>query len=95
LRGLDKNVFVGTVEDNLNLETVLGELKANSLRKAWIVPLMTVAGDHALNDLFGKESWKQTFIANGIQAETVTRGLGENPALAEQWVDGLKNAQKH
>ncbi|MDR3362524.1 MAG: sirohydrochlorin cobaltochelatase [Desulfovibrio sp.] len=96
LRGLDKNVFVGTVEDNLNLETVLGELKANSLRKAWIVPLMTVAGDHALNDLFGKEadSWKQTFIANGIQVETVARGLGENPALAGQWVEGLKNAQK-
>ncbi|MDR1659832.1 MAG: sirohydrochlorin cobaltochelatase, partial [Desulfovibrio sp.] len=52
----------------------------------------TVAGDHAANDLFGAgaESWRQRFIANGIQVQAVSKGLGEYPAFVERWIDGLK-----
>ena len=93
LHRLDRNVFVGTVEGSPNLEDVLKALKANGIRKVWLAPLMTVAGDHAVNDLFGpeKDSWKQTFAINGMRVETISRGLGEYPALVDVWVRNLKS----
>ena len=93
LHARDKNVFVGTVEGSPDLEDVLKALKANGIRKVWLAPLMTVAGDHAVNDLFGpeKNSWKQTFMANGMQVATIGKGLGEYPALVDVWVQNLKS----
>ena len=66
---------------------------ANGIRKVWLAPLMTVAGDHAVNDLFGPEkgSWKQTFMASGMRVETIEKGLGEYPALVDVWVQNLKS----
>jgi sirohydrochlorin cobaltochelatase len=92
LHEMDKNAFVGTVEGDLDLEKITAALKAGSIKKVWITPLMTVAGDHATNDLFGTEadSWKQHLIANGIQVETIAKGLGENPDIVALWVSGLK-----
>lgn len=96
LHRLDKKAFVGTVEGNPALDDVVKVLKDNSIRKVWLAPLMTVAGDHAVNDLFGpeKSSWKQVFVANGMQVETIRKGLGEYPALVDLWVQGLKGLAK-
>jgi sirohydrochlorin cobaltochelatase len=103
LHVLDKNAFIGTLdfgkgmkhaEGSPGLEDVLNALKANGIRKVWLAPLMTVAGEHAANDLFGpeKNSWKQIFTANGMQVETIGKGLGEYPDLVAHWVENLKNA---
>lgn len=94
LNTMDANAFVGTVEGDLDLEKVTASLKEKSVQKVWLAPLMTVAGDHAMNDLFGDEedSWKQHFTANGIKVEVVDKGLGENPDMVTRWVDGLKKA---
>lgn len=96
LRGLDKNAYVGTIEDNIPLDDVLKDMKANGVRKVWLAPLMTVAGDHAMNDLFGADaaSWRQRLIAQGMQVEAVPLGLGDNPAMTRQWVQGLADAPK-
>jgi sirohydrochlorin cobaltochelatase len=105
LHVLDKNTFVGALdfekgtkhtEGSPGLEDVLNALKANKIRKVWLAPLMTVAGEHTNNDLFGpeKDSWKQVFIANGMQVESIGKGLGEYPALVEQWVQNLKDVMK-
>jgi sirohydrochlorin cobaltochelatase len=96
LHALDKNAFIGTIEGSPNLEAVLTALKANGIRKVWLGPFMTVAGNHALNDLFGqeKDSWKQVFTANSMQVETIGKGLGEYPGLVTQWVRNLKDAAK-
>lgn len=93
LHTLDKNALVGTVEGSPDLDDVLNALKANGIRKVWLAPLMTVAGDHAVNDLFGPEkgSWKQTFMASGMRVETIEKGLGEYPALVDVWVQNLKS----
>jgi sirohydrochlorin cobaltochelatase len=92
LHTLDRNAFVGTVEGDLDFEVVLKSLQVGGVRKVWMAPLMTVAGDHAANDLFGAgaESWRQRFIANGIQVQAIAKGLGEYPVFVEQWLDGLK-----
>ncbi|MDR2055594.1 MAG: sirohydrochlorin cobaltochelatase [Desulfovibrio sp.] len=92
LHRLDGNAFVGTVEGDLDFEVVLKSLQAGGVRKVWLAPLMTVAGDHAANDLFGAgaESWRQRLIASGMQVQAIARGLGEYPAFVAQWLDGLK-----
>jgi sirohydrochlorin cobaltochelatase len=92
LSGMDKNAFVGTVEGDLTLERTIAALKAASVKKVWLAPLMTVAGDHATNDLFGSEpdSWKQRLTAGGIRVETINKGLGENADMVARWVGGLK-----
>ncbi|MDR3320538.1 MAG: sirohydrochlorin cobaltochelatase [Desulfovibrio sp.] len=92
LQNLDENALVGTIEGDLDFETVLSGMKARGVRKVWLAPLMTVAGDHASNDLFGSgaDSWRQSFIANGIQVQNIPKGIGEYPAFVEQWLSGLK-----
>ena len=88
------DVFVGTVEGDLDLEKVTAALKAAGIKKIWMAPLMTVAGDHATNDLFGAEpdSWKQRLAASGIAVEAIPRGLGETPDLIALWIDGLRKS---
>ena len=97
LGALDKNVFVGTVEGYPDMDAVRASVKAAKLKRVWLIPLMTVAGDHASNDLFGDEedSWKQILTADGVKVEIVRRGLGEVPALAERWVKGLEETAGH
>lgn len=95
LSRLDANAFVGTIEGDLALENVTAALKARGIQKVWLAPLMTVAGDHALNDLFGNtpDSWKQHFIKNGIQVEDVAKGLGEDADLIDHWIGGLQKLE--
>lgn len=94
LGSLDPKAFVGTVEGDLDLERLLPALKAGNVKKIWLTPLMTVAGDHAMNDLFGNDpdSWKAQLTAAGFTVAAVNRGLGENPALVARWVQGLCKA---
>jgi sirohydrochlorin cobaltochelatase len=92
LQAMDGNAFVGTVEGDLDVASVLRSMKGKGLRKVWMAPLMTVAGDHADNDLFGPEadSWKQRFTADGIQVRSIAKGLGEYPAFVARWIAGLE-----
>ncbi|MDL2317407.1 sirohydrochlorin cobaltochelatase [Desulfovibrio sp. OttesenSCG-928-A18] len=96
LSRIDKNIFVGTVEGDLELERLLPLLLEQGVKKVWLAPLMTVSGDHALNDLFGDEdnSWKKRLNAANISVEPIMRGLGENPELLARWVAGLKKSMQ-
>lgn len=74
-----KNVFVGTVEGYPDLETVLRQVEAYRPEKVILLPLMVVAGDHAINDMAGEEedSWKNVFEKAGFKVSCVLKGLGE------------------
>ena len=73
------NHFVGTVEAEPSLDTVLELVKAGSYEKVVLQPMMIVAGDHANNDMAGGEadSWKSVFTAAGFQVDCQLNGLGE------------------
>ncbi|MBF0530988.1 MAG: sirohydrochlorin cobaltochelatase, partial [Deltaproteobacteria bacterium] len=90
----DKNVFVGTVEEGLSSEYVVSELKERNIKKAYLMPLLSVAGDHAQNDMAGNEpdSWKSILTKAGITCEPVLKGTGESDEIADIWIDHLKNA---
>lgn len=72
-------VFVGTIEAFPGLDTAISAVAAAGYRKAVLVPLMLVAGDHAINDIASDEpeSWKSRFNAAGIGCRALIKGLGE------------------
>jgi len=93
----DPNLFVATVEGNPKLDDVIPELKKKGTKKVYLVPLMAVAGDHALNDMCGGEadSWKSVLQKQGFQVECVLKGTGENPEIVGIWLNNLKEVHSH
>lgn len=89
---LDPNVFVGTVEGHPSLDELLPKIEARKVKKAYLMPFMAVAGDHARNDMAGNEpdSWKSILQKKGIACEAVFKGSAEYPEVAEVWIDHLR-----
>ncbi len=87
LEGIN-NMFVGTVENFPDLDTVMKQVKAYAPKKVYLTPLMVVAGDHANNDMAGDEesSWKTVFKAEGFEVEPILKGLGEYPNVRALYV---------
>ena len=89
---IDPNAFVTTVEGTPSFDDVVAELKKRGITKAWLIPLFAVAGDHARNDMAGKEkgSLVSDLSAAGIAATPVLAGNGDRDAVAAIWMDHLK-----
>lgn len=94
---LDPRVFVGTVEGYPELDLVREQIRESGVKTAWLVPLMSVAGDHALNDMAGEEddSWKSILTGDGIVCRPVLKGMAADPAIVDVWLDHLAEAVKH
>ena len=74
-----ENFCVGTVEFTPGIEPALHMVRALQPKKTFLVPLMIVAGDHAINDMAGDEpdSWKNQIAVLGTEPVCVLKGLGE------------------
>ncbi len=90
----DRNAFVTTVEGTPSFEDAVADLKARGVKKAWLLPLFAVAGDHARNDMAGpeKDSLASQLKAAGIEAAPVLSGNADREAVAAVWMDHLKTA---
>ncbi len=87
------NYFIGTVESSPTLDDVMNAVKSGGYKKVILEPLMVVAGDHANNDMAGDEdSWKTAFEDEGFEVECLLRGLGENEAIRQIYVDHAQAA---
>ena len=88
------NYYVGTVEATPSLEDLLALVKQGSYKKVVLEPLMVVAGDHANNDMAGDEegSWKTEFEKAGFETECMLKGLGENEAIRNIYVEHARQA---
>lgn len=88
------NYYVGTVEASPSLEDVLAQVKEGNYKRVILEPLMVVAGDHANNDMASDEegSWKSAFEEAGYEVECLLRGLGENEAIRQIYVDHAQAA---
>jgi sirohydrochlorin cobaltochelatase len=97
LQRRDPNVFMGTVEGSPTLDEIKATLLENGVKKAWLMPFMSVAGDHTVNDLVGDEadSWKSVLTEAGIECAPVVKGLAEYDAFAGLWIDHLKVVMAH
>ncbi len=94
LQQTDENLFIGTVSGFPDMGDILGALRKNGIRKAWLMPFMSVSGDHVQNDLFGDDhdTWKSAFNKAGIKVDAVNKGIAEYDVYVDIWIDHLKDA---
>jgi sirohydrochlorin cobaltochelatase len=97
LQRKDPDVFVATVEGSPTIEEILPVLRERKIGKAYLVPFMAVAGDHARNDMAGDEddSWKSILKKNGITGVPVLKGTAEYDNMAAIWITHLKDVMAH
>lgn len=92
----DPLAFMGTVEGQPSLEDVMAQLKARKVKKVYLVPFMTVVGDHVKNDMVGPEadSWLSILKKAGFMCEPVMEAITQNPAVLKLWLDHTKQLLK-
>ncbi|MFH1060422.1 MAG: sirohydrochlorin cobaltochelatase [Pseudomonadota bacterium] len=85
-------VAVGEVEGAFSLDYVRERLVQTGARRVLLKPLMLVAGQHAHSDLAGDEpgSWRRSLEGQDLAVTCDLRGLGENPAWAEIYVENIR-----
>jgi sirohydrochlorin cobaltochelatase len=88
----DPNIFIGTVEGYPGIDLITELLKQKKFKKVWLMPFMSVAGDHAKNDMAGDEddSWKSILTKAGFKCEPVLKGTAEYDDFIDIWVDHAK-----
>ena len=93
----DPNIFVGTVEGYPDVDLIKELLLKKKIKKAYLMPFMSVAGDHAKNDMAGDEddSWKTIITNAGIQCVPIPKGAAEYDVFVDMWVDHLKGPLSH
>jgi sirohydrochlorin cobaltochelatase len=93
----DPNIFLGTVEGYPEVDLILELMLQKKIRKAYLMPFMSVAGDHAKNDMAGDEddSWKSILTKAGIQCVPILKGTAEYDVFVDIWVDHLGGPLSH
>jgi len=93
----DPNVFVGTVEGYPEADDIREILVQKQIKKAYLMPFMSVAGDHAKNDMAGDEddSWKSIFTKAGIQCVPILKGSAEYQDFVDIWVSHIRGPLSH
>jgi len=91
---MDANMYVATVEGAPAFDEVKADLVKKGIKKAYLIPLMTVAGDHARNDMAGDEpdSWKSRLKQVGVESVPVLKGLAEFDPIVDLWLENLQTA---
>ena len=93
----DPNVFIGNVEGYPEIDTIQMLLDKNSIKKVYLMPFMSVAGDHAKNDMAGDEedSWKSILTKAGYECVIILKGTAEFDNFVQIWVDHLGGPISH
>jgi sirohydrochlorin cobaltochelatase len=93
----DPNIFVGTVEGYPELGLIKDLLLKKKIKKTWLLPFMSVAGDHAKNDMAGDEddSWKSVLTKAGVETIPVLKGTAEFDGFVDIWVDHIQGPLGH
>lgn len=93
----DPNVFIGTVEGYPDVNDIIALLQAKKIKTAWLMPFMSVAGDHAKNDMAGDEedSWKTILTSAGIKCKVVLKGTAEYDDYLDIWIDHIGGPMAH
>jgi sirohydrochlorin cobaltochelatase len=90
--------YLAVVEGFPGLEMVLRQMKKDGVQKVVLKPFMTVAGDHAVNDMAGDspESMHSILTAQGFEVTTVIEGLGVQDGFADVYAAYLaETARDH
>lgn len=91
LSAQDRHLHLGAMSGDLPLENILPGLHSEVI---WLIPLLSVIGRHAGNDICGDgpASWRSQIERAGHKCLPVLRGISEYHAIAEIWLDNLAQA---
>lgn len=84
--------WLSTVEGYPGIDQIIPQLKKQGIKKVTITPFMSIAGDHANNDMAGDEedSWKKILEKEGFEVNIIMKGLADYPQVVNFWVEHLK-----
>ena len=93
----DPHVFIGCVEGYPGIDEIIAMLKEKNIRKVYLMPFMSVAGDHARNDMAGddEDSWTSVLRKAGIESVPILKGTAEYENIVDIWVDHLDAVYDH
>lgn len=107
LQKLNPRYFVATVDMEGNfVGEMIERMKAAGFKDGEVIlhPLMSIAGDHANNDLKGgvetpaeEGSWRAEMVKAGYKCpleNCIMKGLADYPAIADVWVKHMKQTLK-
>ncbi|MFL0194681.1 sirohydrochlorin cobaltochelatase [Clostridium sp. WILCCON 0269] len=91
--------FIANVEGYPDFNNVVQHINKNfvfnkeSDKKITLIPLMLVAGNHALVDMAGEEeeSWKNILMRLGFNVETYIHGLGEIEEFQNIYIEHIQD----
>lgn len=84
---------VATIEGYPTFDTLEAKLKAAGTREVRLMPFLFVAGDHAKNDI--AVDWKEALEKKGYQVDMRMKGLGENPAIRQLFIEHARYMLTH
>lgn len=84
---------VATIEGYPTFDTLEAKLKADGTQQIRLMPFLFVAGDHAKNDI--ATDWKEALEEKGYQVEVRLKGLGENPAVQQLFIEHARYMLTH
>ena len=86
--------YVGCLIGCRSADETLAALMKDGWKKVCLMPLFTLAGHHAANDLGGDgpDSWRSRLHRAGIKSRIHLRGMLEHEAFAAMWLDRLREA---
>jgi sirohydrochlorin cobaltochelatase len=79
------NVFLGTLEGFPGITELMPVLQRSGAKRVQLLPLLLVAGGHALKDIAGSgpKSWKSLLEQEGFQVRVHLQALGEHEEILE------------
>ncbi len=91
VRERDPLVHIGTMDGDCTIDDILPRLAAAGVRRAWLLPLLSVVGRHAMLDMAGDapDSWRSRIVAAGMECVPVLRGTAEYGGFVDIWLDHL------
>lgn len=94
VHAVDPLVHIGTMGGTRTLDDILPALVSGGSRKVWLMPLLSIVGRHATEDMAGAspDSWKSRIEAAGMLCEPVLRGTAEYGGFVDIWIDHLASA---
>ncbi len=96
VRKKDPGIYIGTLSGEHSVEGILPALQAAGTKTVWLLPLLSVIGKHAEEDMAGMRpgSWRSHIEAAGMACRPVLRGTAEYAGFADIWIAHLAEAMK-
>jgi len=92
LQEKDPLIFMGLTKGKPLIGEVIDQLFRYGVTKTYLMPFMSVAGEHVRNDMVGPHdaSWYHILRDVGIECVPIIRGTAEYDEIVDIWVDHLR-----